>query len=157
MMNYEQLGFTLDEALEITDKLNALNANYFIHAHKVRKYYLLIDGDNYFSLRDFFQNDYQNILKSADAVTERILSLGMKPQLHLQTMAENAEIEDSADETPTDKILEELIEDCKVLFSFFIEAADTAKQFGDLVSEKIIVEALQQTEKKYRILSSVQK
>jgi len=78
------IGLDKKAALQLTEQLNALLANYQLFYMNVRGFHWNIKGEDFFQLHSKFEELYTDALDKIDELAERILTLGSQP-LHSYT------------------------------------------------------------------------
>lgn len=79
MKKKNQIGLDGAKALELSNKLNHLLADYHVFYMNVRGFHWNIKGDKFFELHLKFEELYNDLQLKIDEIAERILTLGETP------------------------------------------------------------------------------
>lgn len=91
-MKTSPIGLNIEQSNELAHKLNQLLANYQIFYMNVRGFHWNVTGDHFFVLHAKFEELYTDLLEKVDAIAERILTLGGKPDHDFSTYIQNSDI-----------------------------------------------------------------
>ncbi len=97
MAKLNAIGLDSDKAKDLSEKLNALLANYSIFYQNTRGYHWNIRGDKFFELHLKFEELYDDLLLKIDEVAERILTLGGTPHHNYSEYNNNSKIQESSE------------------------------------------------------------
>ena len=97
MAKLNAIGLDSDKAKDLSEKLNALSANYSIFYQNTRGYHWNIRGDKFFELHLKFEELYDDLLLKIDEVAERILTLGGTPHHNYSEYNNNSKIQESSE------------------------------------------------------------
>lgn len=145
MTSTNSIGLHEGSASQLSEKLNALLANYQLFYMNVRGYHWNVKGSNFFELHDKFEEFYTDLLTKIDEVAERVQTLGHQPvhaysdYFRLATIEEDKNVTDG--KTGVRGVLEgyqRLIELQRELLSMASDADDegTAAQMSDYIREQ---------------------
>jgi starvation-inducible DNA-binding protein len=79
MANKNLIGLDIDQARELSEKLNVLLSTYQLFYINARGFHWNIKGTNFFELHVKFEEIYTDALTKIDEVAERIRTLGHSP------------------------------------------------------------------------------
>ncbi|NCN41535.1 DNA starvation/stationary phase protection protein [bacterium] len=95
-----------DETLEV---MNHILANQFTLFTKTLNYHWNVTGPRFFSLHQFFENQYRELLELMDGVAERVRMMGESPVSTLREMrSDNTIIETPGKFLSADKMINDL-------------------------------------------------
>lgn len=94
-MNTSPIGLNIDQSKELITKLNQLLANYQIFYMNVRGFHWNVTGPQFFVLHEKFEELYTDLLEKVDAIAERVLTLGGKPDHAFSTYIQNSIIKET--------------------------------------------------------------
>ena len=109
------LGFSSDYAVKMSDHLNNLLSNVQVSYMNVRGFHWNIVGKQFFQLHSKYEELYDQLAEMADEVAERILMLGGKPVHAFSKYLKTASIKEKEDVSSTEATLNEVIAETKVL------------------------------------------
>lgn len=144
----KKLGFTAEQAKELSSPLKIALANYQMMYHKLRNFHWNIDGPDFFELHEEFENDYTELFSQIDILAERIRVFNIKPMLSMRDVSEIADIDDIDGEMSSGEMVTKIIEDYNILHGKLLDALDIALNVGDNVSEQMITDLMRYIEKR---------
>lgn len=149
MSTHSKLGFSEEETKEVVDILNKLLANYQVHYQKLRNFHWNVVGKDFFELHEQFEEEYNAVKLQIDEIAERIRVFGKKPISTMAGYLEASEIEEASENVESEKMVEEILKDFEVLFSFLIETIEAAGEIGDSATEDIATGYLKRLEQRH--------
>lgn len=128
MKNHQTL-----EALEKT------LANSYALMLKTHNYHWNVVGENFKSLHELFQNQYEELFTAIDEIAERIRALGSKVDGTFDFFSKNSKIKNANKNFSAREMLQDLISDNEEVVSQLKEAIKTAQAEGDEVSADLFI------------------
>jgi starvation-inducible DNA-binding protein len=119
------------DAIQITEKLNELLANYHVHYQKLRNFHWTVYGENFFELHRQFEEQYNEIKMQIDEIAERILTLGLNPFGTMQQYLVESEIKEVVQEITPSEMVGEIVRDYEVMIPKIRKVIDDASKAGD--------------------------
>jgi len=135
---HKKLGYSGMDTVKIVNKLNMLLANYQVHYQKLRNFHWNVKGRQFFTLHNYFEDQYTVTSKNIDKIAERIRVFGQTPISNLQDYLNSAEIKESASDLTGEAMMREILSDFELLLSFMIDVVDAAVEIGDVSTEDMI-------------------
>lgn len=154
MSTHTKLGFSEEETKEVIDALNKLLANYQVHYQKLRNFHWNVEGKDFFELHEQFEQEYDAVKLQIDEIAERIRVFGKKPISTMAGYLETSEIKEASEEVKAEKMVEEILKDFEVLFSFLIETIEAAGEIGDSATEDMATGYLKRLEQRHWMLTA---
>jgi starvation-inducible DNA-binding protein len=154
MKTYRKLGFSDEETLEIVEALDKFLANLQVHYQKLRNFHWNVEGKDFFELHTQFELEYNEVKVQIDEVAERIRVFGKKPTSTMAGYLALSEIEEASEETPSEDMVQEILNDFEVLMSFMVEAIEAAENIGDSATADLISGFLKRTEQRHWMFSA---
>lgn len=145
MKQLNVIGLETASAEKLAAKLNTLLANYQILYMNVRGFHWNVRGESFFELHLKFEETYNDLLEKVDAIAERVLTLGQKPQHTYSNYLATSTIKEVANLTDGRACVTELLNGYKVIIQLqrdLLEAAGAANDEGtvalmsDYISEQ---------------------
>ena len=127
----KKLGFTTDQAQELTQPLKIALANYQMLYHKLRNFHWNVDGPDFFELHEEFENDYTELFDQIDILAERIRVFNIKPMLSMKGVSDLSDVEDVDKELTSREMVKEIINDYNILHGKLLDALDIALNIGE--------------------------
>jgi starvation-inducible DNA-binding protein len=149
MSVHTKLGFSEEETKEVIDALNKLLANYQVHYQKLRNFHWNVEGKDFFELHDQFELEYDAVKLQIDEIAERIRVFGKKPISTMAGYLQTSEIKEASEDVDSDKMVEEILKDFEILFSFLIETIEAAGEIGDSATEDMATGYLKRLEQRH--------
>jgi starvation-inducible DNA-binding protein len=154
MKTYRKLGFSDEETLEIVEALDKFLANLQVHYQKLRNFHWNVEGKDFFELHTQFELEYNEVKVQIDEVAERIRVFGKKPTSTMAGYLALSEIEEASEETASEDMVQEILNDFEVLMSFMVEAIEAAENIGDSATADLISGFLKRTEQRHWMFSA---
>lgn len=143
---------------DVIKGLQQLLANSYLLMVKTHNYHWNVEGAQFVALHNLFEAQYQDLFAAVDEIAERIRALGAYAPGSLQEFAKLATIPDTPEgPLSAETMLQDLISSNDALAKAAQEAASTAGDANDGVSEGIILDRLQTHEKALWMLRSLVK
>lgn len=124
-----------EKLIPVVVELNTLLANYHIYYQKLRNFHWNILGENFFELHNKFEELYSDVRTKIDEIAERILTLRYHPMSKFSDYLEISRIKESSPLQSDKEMVNELIEDHKLLLqqmSNVLAKAGNAKDEGTI-------------------------
>jgi starvation-inducible DNA-binding protein len=118
-------------AKKISEKLNALLANYSVFYQNTRGSHWNIKGEQFFTLHPKFEELYNSLVLKIDEIAERILTLGATPAHNYSDYLKIATIKESKEVTDGTKSVEQILSSFKVVIDLQRELLDITDEAGD--------------------------
>lgn len=157
MAELNNIGLSLELSEKTADKLNQLLANFQIYYQNLRGFHWNIQGKNFFSLHEKFEEYYTEAAADIDEIAERILTLGFTPLHSFDDYVKASSIKADKNVKEGKKAIELLITYLQTLLKIereVLKAADAAADEGTLA---LASDLLNKQEKTIWMLSSWQK
>jgi len=151
---YKKLGYTGMDTIKIVKNLNLLLANYQIHYQKLRNFHWNIKGKQFFTLHNFFEEQYKLTNENIDKIAERIRVFGPTPLSNLQDYLDASEIKESDSKLNSESMMREILNDYEILLSFMINVVDAAVEIGDVSTEDMINGFIKKMEHAHMMINS---
>lgn len=138
------LGLDSADAVELSEKLNDLLANYQVFYQNLRGFHWNIKGEQFFQLHTKFEELYTEAALAIDEIAERILTLDHIPLHSFSNYVKVSDIRESTNITDGRECVEILLDNVSMLVSkekAIIEIANGASDDGtaDMMSGFIAI------------------
>lgn len=110
-----RIGLDNEKSSELADLLNDLLANYSVFYQNTRGYHWNIQGEEFFTLHEKFEELYNDLFLKIDEIAERILTLGFKANYKFSDYMNSSEIKESTSTGDGKHSVAEILEAFKVL------------------------------------------
>lgn len=150
----KNLGFDKLESAEITENLNRLIANYQVFYHKLQNFHWNIKGADFYDIHEITESLYTKAVANIDTLAERVRVFNATPVYKLASISKLAIIEETDDELSGEMMLNEIIGDFGILFSFIIDTYEVANKNGDIGTMHMLSSMIQDIEKDHWQISS---
>lgn len=142
------------ETEKIVSALNQLLANYSVHYQKLRNYHWNVKGENFFDLHEQFELQYNEAKMNIDEIAERIRVYDMTPFSTMEDYLRFSEIQETGPEIPSEKMVQEVLGDFKILLKHMNKVVEAADIGADSGTEEMIKRFIKRTEKHHWMLSA---
>lgn len=122
---------TLATTQSTTQQLNTLLADLQVYYQNLRGYHWNIRGKHFFSLHEKFESLYLEAAEKADAIAERILTLGARPYHTLSEFIAHSTLPGRADIREGEEAVKSLLRDIDLLLATFATILETATDNND--------------------------
>ena len=139
------------QTLEALEK--SLADSYFLML-KTQNYHWNVTGDNFKSLHEMFQSQYEELFGAIDELAERIRSLGSKVDGTFTHFKKLSNFNDANKDLSAEKMIKDLIADHESIVREFHKAIKIAQQEGDESSADIFIQRAKAHEKTIWMLVS---
>lgn len=128
-MNY--LNIDNQKILPVVTELNVLLADYHVYYQKLRNFHWNVLGKNFFDLHNKFEEMYNDTRIKIDEVAERIVTLRYHPISKLTDYIEVSKIKESSPLLTDQEMVEDILEDHKILLQQIGKIIDKAGKAND--------------------------
>lgn len=142
-----------EKAAEVIEALNADLANLYVLYHQLHKHHWNVEGPEHLRLHEFLQEAYEDVEEAADAVAERLQSIGGVPHGSMDALSEAASVE--AEDEDVYDIRTSLENDLDMYGDIIEQARDhiaLAEGFGDYTTAEILRDGLENFEEHVHII-----
>ena len=147
MSKTNHIGLNTKKSTELSEKLNALLANYSIFYQNTRGFHWNIKGEKFFELHLKFEELYNDLFLKIDEVAERILTLGGTPEHRFSSYAKVTAIKESKEVSNGIKCVEHILESFKTLISMQREILSIASEVNDEGTSALMSDYIREQEK----------
>ena len=160
---FKKLGFTYLETAEIVVNLNTLLANYQVFYNKLRNFHWNVEGPEFFELHEEFEKEYNQVQKNIDTIAERIIPLvnearipvfGVKPNFTLEKTLELSKIKEDKKNLSAIEMIREILRDYEILHNSMLDGINASLETGDVATERMLTNFIQELEKRNWMLTS---
>ncbi|MBO6524457.1 MAG: DNA starvation/stationary phase protection protein [Balneolaceae bacterium] len=127
-----KIGLEIEKSRELANHLNNLLANYSVFYQNVRGYHWNVQGDNFFTLHEKFEELYDDLFVKIDEIAERALTLGFHPDHNFTTYLKISEIPESHEVKNGQKAVEEILS----AFKTILQKQRTILNLSDLADDE---------------------
>lgn len=113
-----------------------------------------VRGPSFFSLHNAFEAQYNELFMAVDETAERIRAKDALAPGGLSKLASMAGIEEIAEDTPANEMVQHLVKSNEKLLSDLKAARDTAREAEDSETEDLMISRIQVHEKTVWMLKS---
>jgi len=147
MANKNLIGLDVDQAKELSDKLNILLANYQLFYINARGFHWNIKGTNFFELHVKFEELYTDALTKIDEVAERIRTLGQTPLHSFSDYLQTSTIKEVTNISNGEQAVAFVLEAFQKLIEIERELLDISSNAGDEGTNALMSDYLREQEK----------
>lgn len=151
-----KLGWTADEAENITSVLNALLANYSVHYQKLRNFHWNVKGSDFFDLHEQFELLYTEARDNIDDIAERIRVFGKTPLSTMKDYLAVSEIKETSTDLTSDVMVREVLRDYRILLECMSSTVELASSQNDSGTEEMVKVFINHIEKHHWMLTAFQ-
>ncbi|WP_027377709.1 Dps family protein [Kaistella palustris] len=143
------LGITVKNLNAVNALLNKVLADANVLYIKLRKFHWNLSGDNFMELHLLFEDQYQKVAEAADAVAERISTLGGEAIGTTTEFAKESQLQENPGKLPdTQGMLKELVNDHEsIVKSLRKYVDDTEEKYEDKGTSDFLTALMQAHEK----------
>jgi len=157
MKEFKNLGFDAEESASVVNNLNLLLANLHVHYQKLRNYHWNVTGGEFFDIHEKTEEEYTAVFNEIDEVAERIRVFGATPYSLMKDYLEVSEISETGTDLTSKEIVQEILNDYEILFSFMVDTIEIARDIGDLSTDGLITGFMARREKMHWMWSAFSK
>lgn len=150
------LHIGLEESVrkQIAHKMNLLLADTYVLYTKTQNFHWNVVDHNFYSLHQFFEEQYKELAEAIDEIAERIRMLGEHTQGSLKQFLEMTSIKESATPRHSHEMIKELIKDHDSMIRFLREMIELATKLQDEGTADLLIQRLRAHEKHMWMLHS---
>lgn len=153
-MQISKIGLDTEKSKKLAEKLNILLADYQIFYMNTRGYHWNISGKDFFELHVKFEEYYEDLLLKVDAIAERILTLGQKPEHSFTKYLERSEIKEDVNQTESIACLKGVVNGFSTVIKLQREIMDLANEAGDEGTATLMSDYITEQEKTMWMLNA---
>lgn len=139
------------QTLEALQK--ALSSSYLLML-KTQNYHWNVVGENFKSLHEMFQTQYEELFSAIDEIAERIRALGSKVDGTFEYFSKNSNIKNANKNFASQEMLKDLMNDNETIITELHKAIKVAQSENDEVSADIFIERSRVHEKSVWMLQA---
>lgn len=124
--------------MKFEKKLNEQVGNLLVFYVKLHNYHWFVRGMQFHRLHELFEEMYDEITETYDAVAERMLMLEMKPVATLKDSLAVATLKEATGTETVKEMIQNVLNDYKHLNEGFKEVLDLASENGDDATEDLM-------------------
>lgn len=143
-----------EELLTVVVELNILLADYHIYYQKLRSNHWNILGKNFFDLHEKFEELYSDARIKIDEIAERVLTLRYHPMSKFSDYLKVSNISEVAPLKSDTNMVEETINDHKLLLEQMSKVIEKAESVGDEGTIDLIGAYIRELEKSSWMLNA---
>jgi starvation-inducible DNA-binding protein len=128
--------------MKLSDALFSVLSNQYALSLKTQNYHWNVEGANFMSLHDLFEDHYKELIGMIDATAEHIRSLGLKVPSSLELFSKESRILPATETYTADEMLDDLIQSHQVMEAVLIDANNVSENSNDLVISDYLTECL---------------
>lgn len=152
-MHMVSIGIADDKRKVVAEKLNILLADEYVLFTKLFKYHWNVRGMSFGSLHALFQEQYEELFLTIDAVAERIRALGHMADGTLREFSQKTTLEEKPGENPeASSMIAQLVADYEAIIRNVRADVDETAQIGDMGTSDFLNDLLEKHEKAAWIL-----
>lgn len=147
VMDKTMIGLPVDKSKDLSEKLNALLADYQLFYMNTRGFHWNIKGEKFFELHIKFEELYNDLVLKIDEIAERILTLGSTP---VHTYSEYLKISDIHEEKMVEdgvKAVKSILQSFKTIFTKQRELLLLSADANDEGTNSLMSDYIKQQEK----------
>ncbi len=148
------IGINKDKALQLSDNLNKLLADYQLFYQNLRGFHWNIKGREFFELHLKFEEFYDNAVIKVDEIAERILTLEGEPLHTFSDYLNVSDITESKNITNGIEAIKIIIKNFKILILKEREILKLAADAEDEGTVSLMSDYITETEKTLWMLTS---
>jgi starvation-inducible DNA-binding protein len=146
---FEKLGYSRLETAELTEAMNNLLADYSVHYQKLRNFHWNVKGADFFDIHEQLEIQYNYTKVAIDDVAERIRVFGETPLSTMREYLETSVIKESSPKLTSYEMVQEVLNDYKILLEKMFRVIELALENGDSATEDLVKGFIKQTEKNH--------
>lgn len=116
---------------QVVEILNEQLSNWNLLFVKLHNYHWNVKGSDFFTLHEKFEELYNEAASHIDEVAERILALGAVPAGSIKAYLELSTLEEATGNENSREMVEQIIEDFKVVLAHTKSGINLASEAGD--------------------------
>lgn len=139
---------------EVTKLLDVLFANSYILFLKTQNYHWNIKGQNFLSLHEMLNKQYNDLIDIVDEIAERIVYLNGVVYANFKVFENNRSINDGDEKLDCVNMLKDLVNSYQKIISITKEVVKIADENGDIATSSLMSAILEKYEKNTWMLKS---
>lgn len=140
-------GATAKKDTRLTDSLNLVLADSYALMALTHQAHWNVEGADFFSLHQAFQEQYENLFEAIDEIAERVRALGAYALGGLNTLGKVAQMEEFRSPIPQKDYVAALIVAHEKVVDDAVRARDLAGEIHELQTQDLMIKRLQWHEK----------
>lgn len=134
-----ETGLTAEARDALAEALKAPLADTYVLYFKTHAYHWNVEGPNFFSLHNMFEEQYTEMWTALDTIAERIRALGHKAPGSGRELAALTSIEDGDNAAPSAQVMiKNLVAGHEVLIGNARKVSELAAEHGDRATEDLM-------------------
>ncbi|MGK5593982.1 MAG: Dps family protein [Parachlamydiaceae bacterium] len=130
-----------------------LSDTYLVYV-KTQNFHWNVRDPRFFSLHEFFEEQYQSLASAIDEIAERIRMLDAKTPGSLNSFLELTRLDDAKDDLTADMMLKMLLQDHQSIIQWIRPEIEQTSKLGDQGTADLLVQRLRAHEKAAWMLKS---
>ena len=130
-MDTNYIGIDSANAVELSENLNDLLANYQVYYQNIRGFHWNIKGEQFFQLHAKFEELYMEAATSIDEIAERILTLDHIPLHSYSNYVKVSEIREATNITDGKECIETIVDNVGILVAKEKQIIEIAAEAND--------------------------
>lgn len=147
MNKLNQIGLSIVDAKNLSEKLNQLLANYQTFYMNSRGFHWNIKGEKFFELHLKFEELYNDLFLKIDEIAERILTLGHTPLHTYQDYGRLSTVTQAKNVTNGSEAVQSILDSFKTLLPLQREILDIAGEANDEGTNALMSDYIREQEK----------
>lgn len=131
----------------LVEKLNVSLADTYALYLKTQNFHWNVEGPNFHSLHELFEQQYQDLAEAADKIAERIRALGHKAPATFAKFSRITHIEEGDGAASAETMLSMLYEDQQIMVKALKDTLHQAQQDGDEATADLMIQRITTHEK----------
>ncbi|MBB6052283.1 Dps family protein [Armatimonas rosea] len=146
---------SLEQRDTVAERLHLLLADEYVLSTKTRKAHWNVTGPHFMSYHKLFEEQYEQLAETVDAVAERSLMLGIKVPATLAELSQLTRLNEEPGENPdADGLISVLLTDHEAIVRQLREDIESTAELGDDGTTDFFTGLLEQHEKTAWMLRS---
>ena len=141
------IGLNSETSKILSEKLNALLANYQVFYMNTRGFHWNIKGPQFFQLHSKFEELYTDSLLKIDEIAERILTLGQSPLHCFSDYNSQSNIKECKNISDSNKAVKTIVQGLQSLLSLERELLTSSNELGDEGTGALMSDYIREQEK----------
>lgn len=154
MMNISSIVIEDDDAKQIVSELSIFLADTYLLYVKTQNFHWNVKDPRFFSLHNFFEEQYRSLAEAIDEIAERIRMLDAKTPGSLSEFLDLTRLEDARGNLSADEMLKQLLKDHQSIIQWIRPQIELISSLGDEGSADLLIQRLRAHEKAVWMLKS---
>ena len=134
--------------------LDKIIADSYILMLKTQNYHWNVVGENFKSLHELFQTQYEDLFSAIDEIAERIRALGSKVEGSFEHFKKLSDFRNANKNFHSKDMIQDLLNDHELIAKILREAIKLAQSEGDEISADLFIQRAKIHEKNIWMLTS---